>query len=260
MNPCRRIATVLILSLASTFAFAASLDPLHNHCAIGASEEPGKLQLHIGDRDCRTGNCNFSNSSETLDRFTGFTIADLGREGAELTATIAAEAGRFTCTGKVHDAWLEGESQFTPNQEFVSRMAQMGFDGFDSEKLLAATFIGVDTAWVRTMQQTGIRGMTTDNVIALRIFKADPAYIQSITALGYAMPDADQLVGLRLQGVDPQEVREIRALGYQPTLDELVQIRIFKVTPDFIRRMQARGFKNLSIAKLVQIRIFNLAD
>jgi len=39
-----------------------------------------------------------------------------------------------------------------------------------------------------------------------------------------------------------------------------VQIRIFKVTPDFIRRMQARGFKNLSIDKLVQIRIFNLAD
>jgi hypothetical protein len=49
-------------------------------------------------------------------------------------------------------------------------------------------------------------------------------------------------------------------MGYQPTLDELVQMRIFKVTPDFIRRMQARGLKDLTISKLVQIRIFNLAE
>jgi hypothetical protein len=39
-----------------------------------------------------------------------------------------------------------------------------------------------------------------------------------------------------------------------------VQIRIFKITPDFVHRMQERGFKNLTIAKLVQIRIFNLAE
>jgi hypothetical protein len=37
-------------------------------------------------------------------------------------------------------------------------------------------------------------------------------------------------------------------------------MRIFKVTPDFIRRMQARGLKDLTIRKLVQIRIFNLAE
>jgi hypothetical protein len=63
-----------------------------------------------------------------------------------------------------------------------------------------------------------------------------------------------------VQGVDAAEVREIRALGYQPTFDELIQIRIFKITPDFIRHMEARGLKDLTIAKLVQIRIFKLAD
>jgi hypothetical protein len=63
-----------------------------------------------------------------------------------------------------------------------------------------------------------------------------------------------------VQRVDPEEVKQIRALGYQPTLDELIQMRIFKVTPDFIHRMQARGLNNLTISKLVQIRIFKLAD
>ena len=97
--------------------------------------------------------------------------------------------------------------------------------------------------------------MNVDNLIALRIFKIDPDYIHGITALGYEMPDADKLVGLKVQGVNAEEVRQIRAMGYQPTLDELIQIRIFHITPEFIRRMQDRGLKNLTIAKLVQIRI-----
>ena len=79
-------------------------------------------------------------------------------------------------------------------------------------------------------------------------------------ALGYPAPDAEKLVALRVQRVDPDEVKQIRALGYQPTLDELIQMRIFNITPAFIHRMQSRGLENLTISKLVQIRIFNLAD
>jgi hypothetical protein len=37
-------------------------------------------------------------------------------------------------------------------------------------------------------------------------------------------------------------------------------MRIFNITPAFIHRMQARGFENLTISKLLQIRIFNLAE
>ena len=78
--------------------------------------------------------------------------------------------------------------------------------------------------------------------------------------LGFDLPAADQLIAFRVQGVDAAEVREVRALGYQPTLDELIQMRVFHINPDFIRRMQSRGLKNLTIAKLVQIRIFKLDE
>jgi hypothetical protein len=254
-------AIALLASSASLFA-SPRLEPLHKFCTIGISENGATLRVRVGDDPCSEfRHCNGSNfNHDPFTGFTGVTIADLGNEGAHLTATLAAEAGTFTCTGDVHDAELRGDAVFTPDASFAARMAQMGFPGLDSEKLLAYAFIGVDSAWARSMQQTGIHGLTSDNLLALRIFKADPAYIQSITSMGYDMPSADQLVGLKCQGVNPEEVREIRSLGYQPTLDELVQIRIFKVTPDFIRRMQARGFKNLTIAKLVQIRIFNLAE
>jgi hypothetical protein len=173
---------------------------------------------------------------------------------------VSAEAGTFACAGTVHDGALEGNSTFTPDETFVARMRQLGFTGFDSEKLLTYTLFDIKSAWVESLQKAKISGMTVDNIIALKIFKADPAYVSAITGMGYETPDADKLIALKVQGVDANEVREIRAMGYQPTLDELIQIRIFKVTPDFIRQMQQRGFKDLTIAKLVQIKIFKLDE
>jgi len=244
-----------------TLHAAVPLEPIRGKCTMSISEQPGKLRLEIKNETCPDGShCGFGNSEESVSRFTGISIADLAREGAHLTATLSAEAGVFTCDGTVRDRELTGESVFTPDAAFVARMAQMGFTGYDSDKLQAYAFLNVESAWARSLQQTGIQGITTDNLLALRIFNVDPAYVQSITALGYPMPDADKLIALACQGVNAREVKEIRALGYQPTLDELVQIRIFKVTPEFIHHMQDRGFKNLTISKLVQIRIFNLAD
>jgi hypothetical protein len=240
---------------------AASLAPFKASCTIGASEETGKFRVQIDKGDC-TGerHCGSNFSNESLSRFTGITLADFGREGAKLTATLTAEPGTFTCSGTVRSGELQGSAAFTPDDAFVARMDRLGFSGYDSEKLMVYAFVGVDGGWVESMQHAGVRGMTVDNLIALRIFKIDPDYIHGITALGYEMPDADKLIALKVQGVNAEEVRQIRALGYQPTLDELIQIRIFHITPEFIRRMQDRGLKNLTIAKLVQIRIFKLDE
>ena len=240
---------------------AESLAPLHSHCSIGASDNREKFSLYIDRGDCNgERHCGSTFSSESLSRFTGITLADLTREGANLTATLNAEAGTFTCSGTVHEGELSGNSVFTPSESFVEKMDRMSYTGLDAEKLETYAFVGVDSPWVESMKQTGVEGINIDNLIALRIFRVDPEYVRGITALGYDLPSADKLVGLKVQGVNAEEVRQIRALGFQPTLDELIQIRIFHITPDFIQRMQERGLKNLTIAKLVQIRIFKLDE
>ena len=260
MNPFQLTATTALAALSISLQ-AASLAPLRASCSISASNETGKFSLHVDRGDCDGGHrCGSNFSNESMDRFTGIALTDLSRDGATLAATLTAEAGTFVCSGTVHNGELEGNSIFTPDAAFVERMDRMGYSGFDSEKLEAYAFVGVDSEWVQTIKQTGIQGVTIDNLIALRIFKVNPEYIHGITALGYDLPNADQLVGLKVQGVNAEEVRQIRALGFQPTLDELVQIRIFHITPDFIQRMQERGLKDLTIAKLVQIRIFKLAE
>ncbi len=260
MNPSRTIVVLAIVAGALALP-AQSLAPIHSRCVMGISDKGSDFSLQISDKDCPAEqHCGSNFSNESMSRFTGITIADLANEGAHLTATLSGEAGAFKCTGTVHDHELRGESVFTPEAAFVDRMAKLGFTGFNAEKLQAYTFLNVTSDYARSLQQAQIHGINIDNLIALRIFNVDPTYAKSFVAMGYEQPDADKLIALKVQGVNADEVKQIRAMGYQPNLDELIQIRIFKITPDFIHRMQDRGFKNLTIAKLVQIRIFKLAE
>jgi hypothetical protein len=260
MNRFSLFAAIAASILMAGAVSAAALDMSHASCTISAGDHAGTFRLSLGDDSCAEGQHCGSFSTDSMKRLSGITLEDLARDGAQLTAVLDAEAGRFTCAGTVHDAALRGNSTFTPHADFVSRMAQIGFTGFDNEKLQTFTFLDIGSAWAKSLKDAGIAGMTTDNLIPLHIFNVDKAYVTEFAALGYGKPDADKLIALKVQGVNAEEVRQIRDLGYHPTLDELVQIRIFHITPEFIRSMKARGFNDLTIAKLVQIKIFKLDE
>lgn len=261
MLQLRWFAQVVVMALSVSAAYGYAPGPIRAHCSIGPSDQAGQFHLRVWEGDCDGDeHCSSNFSHDPFSLLKGITRADLEREEAALTATMSAEPGTFRCTGTVHEGLLRGDSTFTPDADFVHRMESMGFSGLTTEKLQAYAFIGVGSEWVKSLQQTGVKGMTNDNLIPLRIFHVDSPYIASLTGLGYAMPDADKLIALRVQKVDPEEVRKIRALGLQPTLDELIQIRIFGITPEFVRSMQSRGLKDLTVAKLVQIKIFKLDE
>ena len=254
-----------LLCLAGSHLFSAEdqLQTLHGTCSIAPSTMAGRVhfQMDSGDCDSVDHEChNHSSDEMPLTDFTGLALADFEHEGAHLEARIVAEAGTISCSGQVHELTLSGDFTFTPNPAFVAHMQQLGLTGFDSQKLEAYTLFHIDTEWVQQLQAAGVTGMNSGNIIALHIFKITPDFVRSMAALGYANLPAGKLIAFGVQGVNPDEVKEYRALGYNPTAEQLIQMRIFKVTPDFIHRMEARGFNNLTIAKLVQIRIFNLAD
>jgi hypothetical protein len=262
--PITKTNSIILLAAFAITAItmrAVALEPINQSCTISIGEKAGTLRLETDNGECQgRKHCGTNMSDVAANRFSGISFADFTNQGAHVTATLAAEAGTFSCAGAVTGSELKGNSSFTADAAFVARMEKMGFRGYDDEKLLTYTLFDIRSEWAQSLKEMGIKGIDSDKLIALRIFNVNPEYVHSMTALGYALPDADQLVSLRVQGVNPEEVGQIRALGYQPTLDQLIQIRIFKVTPDFIRNMQARGFKNLTIDKLVQIRIFNLVD
>jgi hypothetical protein len=259
------LGALLIVVVASSRLFSAEdpLQTLHGTCSIAPSTVPGRVQFQFEEGDCDGLNhdChNHDNDEMPLSNFSGLVLADFEHEGARIEAKIVAEAGTITCAGEVHNLTLAGDFTFVPDPAFVDRMARLGFTGFTSGKLEAYTLFHIEAAWVQALQAAGVTGMDSGNLIALRIFKISPEFVRGMAALGYPKLTAGKLIAFGVQGVNADEVKQYRALGYQPNADELIQMRIFRVTPDFIQRMEARGLGNLTISKLVQIRIFNLAD
>ena len=260
MNRAITTAALLVL-MAAPLRADQMLDQLTGSCSIRATGTAGGFELRLDRGNCDGGgHCNNTQTNEPLDAFTGISLADLNREGAHLDAVLTAEAGTLRCSGSVHASELVGAFTFEPDKGFVNRMREIGITGIDPDKLDAYALFRVTRDWVVSLQKAGVSDISADNLIALRIFRVDADYVRSLQSLGYPPPSADKLIALRVQGVDPAEVKQIQALGYHPTIDELIQMRIFKVTPDFIERMRAKGFENLTIAKLVQIRIFKLAE
>ena len=253
-----------ILCLAGSRLFSAEdqLQAIHGTCSIAPSTMPDHVRYEFrhGTCDDGEGDCHENNSDAPLTTFTGLALADFEHEGAHIEAKIVAEAGTISCSGAIHGATLSGDFIFTPNAAFVESMARLGFTGLDSRKLEAYTLFHIDTEWVRQLQAAGVTDMDSGKLIALRIFKITPDFVHSMDALGYSHMEAGKLIAFGVHHVNPDEVKQYRAMGYNPTADQLIQMRIFKVTPEFIHRMQDRGFNNLTISKLVQIRIFKLAD
>jgi len=180
--------------------------------------------------------------------------------GAHIDAVLTAEAGRLSCSGTIHDSKLTGEFTFEPHRAFVEQMKALGITGLNSESWKAYTLFRIEASWVQSLQRAGVTGIDASNLIAMRIFKVDADYVQRLTSLGYPNLPAEKLIAMSIHGVDTADIKQVRAMGYQPNVDELIQMRIFKVTPDFIQRMQAKGFNNLTIRKLVQLRIFKLDE
>lgn len=252
------LTAVLCLGMAG---YAADLETLRGTCSISPGFKPGHVDLRLERAGCAAQeHCGSTQTGVPIASFSGLSITDFARDGERITAKMAAEAGVISCAGTVRESRISGDYTFTPNAGFVDRMRGMGYTGFDSEKLQAYTIFNIKSSWIESLKNAGLDGMTVDNVIALHIFGAEPAYIADLRKLGFTGIDADKLIALKVHKVTPAEVKEVQRLGYKPTLDELVQLRIFKITPDFIERMRARGLKDLSISKLVQIKIFNLAE
>src|SRR5215475_8418077 len=253
---------LIVVGIVSLVHADEILNALKGSCRITASTEGNRFELRLERGECSADrrDCHEQTVTEPTEAFTGLSLADLGREGSHVDAALRAEAGTLTCTGTVHDSSIIGEYVFEPNRGFVARMGQLGISGFTSDKLQAYTLFRIESGWVESLQKLGIQGINSNNLIAMKIFKVDPAYVQSMTALGYSTPPAEKLIAMRVHKVDPVEVKQIRAMGYEPTLDQLVEMRIFKITPEFIERMRARGLNDLTISKLVKIRIFKLDE
>jgi hypothetical protein len=193
-------------------------------------------------------------------KWSGVKPTDLEREGAAVDARIKAQSGEMRCVGTVHEAALRGTYSFIPDEDFAKRMEAMGFADMTPERLEGYAMLDITTEWVKEMKDAGVTEMTSQKLMGLQALKVDAAYVKAMAAAGYPELRANQLTSMKAVGVSPEKVQAVRAMGYSPTREELIQMSVFKIDAPFVERMKARGFKDLTIAQLVKIKVFKLDE
>ena len=252
----KKIIVVAAL-LACTFGFAQVLqaaEEFKGSWTIMPSEAPGQVRFglihHMHD-----GNSQ-SESDWPKSAFQGLDRATTAKHDVQFN--ITRDAGRFDCQGFLNNGEGAGVFHFTLDTRYAPAMSALGFTDIDDEKQFAMAVHDVTLEFARSMKSENLSGFDTDKLIAFRIFNVTHQFIQDLRAEGLPATDSDKLVAFRIHGVTPDMVRAVRKSGLEVSEDQFIAMRIHGVTPEFIADLKSRGMQNLTIDKLVALRIHGI--
>jgi hypothetical protein len=224
----------------------------------------------------------WSNSRDVpLDRFRGFSLAMLASPGPAKFEYVA-DAGRLLCEGRFSLGTGSGSYTFTPDQEFIAALRQMGYDAPDDEQLFSMLMMDINRAFARGIRDAGLRAssqdllalkmhgitldyirearqagypnFTADDYVQLRIHGVDISLLRDLKAAGYDLRAGD-ISQLRIHGVDSGYIRDLKSYGLKPEAADLTQMRIHGVTPEYLKGLKDAGYENLHVDEINQLRI-----
>ena len=255
---------LLTALLMAGLATAGHTETLSGLCMVSASHnnrDTADVMFRSSDCSDDGHNCSMSNNSDMAwSRWTGVSAEALQKEGAQLDALMSGEAGELLCSGTVHDGVLSGRYTFTANPAFVQKMTSMGFDEITPRKQESFLMLDVTSTWVQQMKDAGVTELTTNKLMGLKALRVDQSFIRGMSEAGYPELRASKLTEMKAVGVTPEKAKEAKALGFHPTEQELIQMSIFKIDRPFVERMRARGLTDLTLAKLIKVKIFKLDE
>lgn len=144
--------------------------------------------------------------------------------------------------------------------EYAAQMAKLGFGTPTANELMSLKIQGVRPEDAQKFQQMGVDVHGFQSLITARIFNITPEFIEQMKAAGFDHIPSQKIVALRVQGVDPDFAKSVKAQFPGATVDDLIQMRIFHIDDKFIASAKQHGFNDLSIHKLVQLRISGIMD
>ena len=138
---------------------------------------------------------------------------------------------------------------------YVEGLKELGYEGLSVSRLILLRSQGVTPDYVQGLQELGYERLSPLSLVALRSHGVTPSYIEGLKDLGYDGLSVPLLIGLRSQGIDPGFVEGLQEEGYEDLAPgELVQLRQNGVTPHYVNRLKAAGHEELTVAQLVAIR------
>ena len=144
--------------------------------------------------------------------------------------------------------------------EYAAAMNKLDFGKLSAHDLVACKIQGVDPDTIAQMKREGLEIKSIHDAISYKIFAVTPEFIAGMKAAGFGNLTSKQLISLRVQSVTPEYARSITQQFPGVTVDEIVKTKIFNIDGAFIASAKSHGFGNLTLDKLVKLRISGILD
>ena len=135
-----------------------------------------------------------------------------------------------------------------------------GFGKPSADDLIACKMQQITPEYIAQLKQQGLEVNSLQDAISYHMFQVTPEFVAGMKAAGFNGLTAKQLLAMRVQGITPDYAREIKKRFPSATGEDVIKTRIFRIDSAFIADAEKHGFKNLSLDKLVQLRISGLFD
>lgn len=255
--------TLVLITAAVTIAFAALAATDDVRTGVWTADiKDGRVQLSLfpGRTEATTRHRwnyggNIMGFQVPLAKLSGLTAAD-----GDTSFTLRAAAGRIDFEGHMKDGQGAGHFRFTPNQDFVKEMAQLGYTEFKEDSMLLYATTDLSPSLIRELKAMGYQPSRRE-LDDVAVFKITPDAIKEFARLGFPNLSFRQLVDLRVGNVDADYINSLRALGYDNlTAHELSESAILGVTPEYIRDLRGAGLNNVTLRQLRDLKVGNITS
>jgi beta-lactamase regulating signal transducer with metallopeptidase domain len=144
--------------------------------------------------------------------------------------------------------------------EYARAMSQLGFGKLSADDLIACKIQGVTADYIGDLKKNGLDVKDVHDAISYRIFEVTPEFVAGMKAAGFSGLTSKQLLAMRVQGVTPEYAQSIVKQFPGATAEDLDKTRIFNIDAAFIASAKRHGFTDLTIEKLVKLRISGILD
>lgn len=128
----------------------------------------------------------------------------------------------------------------------------------DADEIIGMKVQGITPEYVREMRGLGLK-IDSGELIGMKVQGITSEYLKSFQDLGFH-PSTNELIGMKVQGVSAAYIKSLQDAGLKVDINQAIGAKVQGITPEWIAKARSHGFNNVTLDKLIQLKVLGILD